>query len=124
MENLLLISLVVSVVGMSLLFLALAILYGLIYLMTTVLRDPEEARSDGFSRPIATEVATTNETGERDLALRAAAVAVALARAGQELSPIGAPPPAEAGDSGSGSRWWALHHSRQLAGGRIARRPQ
>ena len=100
MENLLLDSLLVTVVGMTLLFIALAILYGLMYLMTAVLRDPAPAADESAAEPAA---------GDRTAVLQAAAIAVALTRAQQEA--LGAPP---VEGEGGGSRWWLLHHIRRL----------
>jgi hypothetical protein len=96
MENPLAISLIVSSIGLLLLFLALALLYGLMYLMTTVIKDPPTA-----------PVGLPEE--HREVMLRAAAIAVALARADQELRPAGTPAADEIV-----SPWWALHHQRQL----------
>ncbi len=104
MENLLVVSLLITVIGMTLLFIALAILYGMMYLMTAVLRDPAPAPTEAAEEPTGTEQ-------EQPAVLRAAAIAVALARAQQETP--GVPPVAETG-GGDGSRWWLLHHIRRL----------
>ncbi len=93
-------ALVVTGVGMLALFVALALLYGLMYLMTTFIKDP----------PVATVEPDEKETPPaQDDALRAALIAVALARAEQELDATSAPPLDE-----SPSAWRALHHQRQL----------
>ena len=111
MENGLVVSLAVSGLGMLLLFIALAILYGLMYLMTSVLRDPGAV-------PVHRGPEEQRVPGGTEAATRAAVIAVALARARQEPSPVGVP----AGSEGIGadaqclevSAWWALHHDRQL----------
>jgi len=85
---------------MLMLFLALAFLYGLMYLMTAFVKD----------RPKAQEQEPESRREEASIGKRrAAAIAVALARAEQERVAIGAP---EAGKQVSG--WRALHHQRQL----------
>ena len=103
MENGLVVSLAVSGLGMLLLFIALVILYGLMYLMTSVLRDPGAA-------PVRARPEEQRVPGGKEAAIRAAVIAVALARARQEPSPVGVPP----GGEGEVSAWWALHHDRQL----------
>ncbi len=111
MENLFVVSLVVSGLGMLLLFLALAILYGLIYLMTTVLRDPSAA-------PVHAGSEEQTVRGGKEATYRAAAIAVALACARQEPSPIGMPAASEGTGADAqrleASAWWTLHHDRQL----------
>jgi Na+-transporting methylmalonyl-CoA/oxaloacetate decarboxylase gamma subunit len=101
------ISLVVSGVGMLMLFLALAILYGLMYLMTALIKDRPEAGTGGQGGRGAEE----QEAGSRKR--QAAVIGVALARAEQELSPIGALR-VEGAEDGI-SAWRMLHHQRQLA---------
>jgi Na+-transporting methylmalonyl-CoA/oxaloacetate decarboxylase gamma subunit len=92
MNDPIVIALVVSGIGMLTLFLALAFLYGLMYLMTALIQDrPQE-----------------QEAGSRKW--RAAAIAVALACAEQDLSPAGA-----LETESATSAWRALHHQRQLA---------
>jgi len=108
MDNPVTISLVVSGIGMLMLFVALTILYGLMYLMTwaTTDRTPEEGVGEG-------EVEGVGEYGGVGVGVeewRAAVIAVALARAEQEQSVVGA---VEAGEAVSA--WRALHHQRQLA---------
>ncbi|MEJ2732953.1 MAG: hypothetical protein P8189_05165 [Anaerolineae bacterium] len=111
MENGLVVSLAVSGLGMLLLFTALALLYGLMYLMTSVLKDPGAA-------PVHAGPGEQSVPERKEAATRAAVIAVALARARQEPSPFGVP--AEGEGMGAGeqrlevSTWWALHHDRQL----------
>lgn len=107
MDNLLVHTLVVSALGMFLLFLALAFLYGLMYLMTTVLRDAPSAQA----QPAVEE---QQGSEDREAKLRAAVVAVVLARARREARPVAALPEGKAAPSAPTSPWWALHHGRQL----------
>lgn len=115
MDDPIVISLVVSGIGMLMLFLALVFLYVLMYLMTWItniqalIKDRPAAVADGQR---------DKGTGEqRAMRWRAAVIAVALARAEQELGAIGAP---EA--EGTSSPWRALHHQRQLTLNRPTRR--
>ncbi len=100
MDNPVIISLVISGIGMLMLFVALTILYGLMYLLiwATTERAPEESVGEVECGSVGVE--------ER----RAAVIAVALARAEQEQSVVGA---VETGEAVSA--WRALHHQRQLA---------
>ncbi len=102
MDNPVTISLVVSGVGMLMLFLALALLYGLMYLMTALIKDRPEA---GGKRQKA-------GSGKR----RAAVIAVALARAEQERVIPPSVPPIGGEERGGGkvSAWRTLHQQRQL----------
>jgi Na+-transporting methylmalonyl-CoA/oxaloacetate decarboxylase gamma subunit len=95
-------SLIVTGIGMLMLSLALTFLYGLMYLMTAVLKDrpPRRGPAAGVEKP--------DEPGREDR-LRAAAIAVALARAELERGAAGAPAAGE-----TVSAWWAFHHQRQL----------
>ncbi|HEY72352.1 MAG: hypothetical protein DRJ03_04295 [Chloroflexi bacterium] len=111
MENPLVISLIVSGIGMLMLFLALAFLYVLMYLMTTFLNDrqPETgAQETGGGKQ-------ETRSGMR----RAAAIAVALARAEQEVSATGAPE-----ERGTINGWRMLHRQRQLTRNTPTRRTQ
>lgn len=95
---------------MLMLLLALAFLYGLMYLMTAFVKDrPEVQKQEWGDKREETSI------GKR----RAAAIAVALARAEQERVAIGAP---EAGKQISD--WLALHHQRQLTCNLPTRRVQ
>ena len=110
MDNLVVMALVVSAVGMFLLFVALAFLYGLMYLMTAVLKDPtpepaplaEESGIDAVDKAVVWRAAA------------AAAAVAALARAEHELRSARPSAPGETAEGGAASPWWALHHSRQL----------
>ena len=110
-------SLVVSGIGMLLLFLALALLCGLMYLMTALIKDRPEAEEQ---EPRGEKRGARSEERETRLkAQRAAAIAVALARAELEMSSSGAP---EAGEASDLSAWRAFHHQRQLTLNRSTRR--
>ena len=112
-------SLVVSGIGMLLLFAALAFLCGLMYLMTAFIKDrpeAEEQETEGEKQEVSSDSsprsAAKGEKRETGKAQRAAAIAVALARAELELGSISAPGADEAGDL---SAWRALHQQRQLS---------
>ena len=101
MENPLIVSLIVSGVGMVLLFIALGILYGLMYLMTAVIKDRP---ADVFTGEAIDEgTADTADEAKRI----AAVIGVALARAERETFAPSAPPE-------EASPWWTLHLQRQL----------
>lgn len=115
MDNPLVVSLIVTGIGMAMLFLALAILYGLMVLMTGVIRDRGAGSSDQGSGS-SDQGLGSREQGERGEAAggerarwRAGVIGVALARAEQELDAGGLPGPA-----GTASAWRALHQQRQL----------
>jgi Na+-transporting methylmalonyl-CoA/oxaloacetate decarboxylase gamma subunit len=119
LDDPLVISLVVSGIGMLLLFLALALLYGLMYLMTAVLREPgvQEAgdrRQEARGRGQEVE-GGRGEAGGRKW--RAAVIGVALARAGLEAGGIGGPGAEEVGGHRRVSGWRAFHQRRQLTSG-------
>lgn len=107
MDNPLTVSLSVAGIGMLMLFLALVFLYGLMYLMTALIKErPEAEKKVGM-----VEGKNEDEGVEEHKALRrwAALIAVALARVELNLSPLGAPRTEPAA-----SAWWALYHQRQL----------
>jgi Na+-transporting methylmalonyl-CoA/oxaloacetate decarboxylase gamma subunit len=106
-QNLIVTTLVVGVIGLLMLFLALLILYGLMYWMTSVLKAPlPEATFSAREEPSAPEESTA--------IYRAAAIVVALARARQGPGTASATRGGDAADTGSVSSWWVLHHDRQL----------
>jgi Na+-transporting methylmalonyl-CoA/oxaloacetate decarboxylase gamma subunit len=113
MENSLVVSLAVTGIGMLALFLALALLYGLMYGMTALIRERPKA-GDGERGSMG---GGEKEAAEEDGAMqrRAAAIAVALARAECELCATGLPGAEDSASPRAPSPWWALHHSRQLA---------
>jgi Na+-transporting methylmalonyl-CoA/oxaloacetate decarboxylase gamma subunit len=134
MDNPLVISLAVTGIGMLMLFLALAALCGLMYLMTwmTNIRAPieewPEAGAGEQGRRGAEEQKGKGAEAERVMRRKAAAIAVALARAERELGPsgspcpIGAPGAEESASPQHVSAWRALHHQRQLTRNLPARR--
>jgi Na+-transporting methylmalonyl-CoA/oxaloacetate decarboxylase gamma subunit len=115
MENPLIIVLMITVVGMGLLFLTLAFFYGLLAGMARGLRDRAAPPDQETAQPAAGagEEATSLEKAQ----WQAAAVAIALARARVQVPPRSGPTrPAEApGSAQVPSAWWSLHHQRRLA---------
>jgi Na+-transporting methylmalonyl-CoA/oxaloacetate decarboxylase gamma subunit len=115
LDNSLLTALIISLVGMTLLFLSLILFYGLLLLLAAVFKD----------RPatLPPQAAEAKDTGDRErhegqdeALIRAAIVAVALARAEAEVvtrpAVVVAPEGAAAGRPVSA--WWSLHHQRQI----------
>jgi Na+-transporting methylmalonyl-CoA/oxaloacetate decarboxylase gamma subunit len=103
MDNPVVIALVVSGVGMLLLFVALTLLYGLMYLMTwaTNATEPVKDQSEGIKDGKAAHTKR-----------RVALIAVSLARAEQDSGPVGV---SEAlGAEGPTANWQVFHHQRQL----------
>ena len=110
-------TLVITAIGMSLLFLSLVLFYGIISLLTAVTRErpaTPSGRTDG---------AEGQQDAPEDRALQAAAIAIALARAEAERRT------GFASDSvipTFGDRdvtpWWSLHHQHRLAENRKPRR--
>jgi hypothetical protein len=80
---------------------ALAFLCGLMYLMTALIKDGSEAEAEEQMSEGPNRLRVTRQ--------RAAAIAVALARAEQDLSASSPPRTPE-----RVSAWRALHHQRQL----------
>jgi Na+-transporting methylmalonyl-CoA/oxaloacetate decarboxylase gamma subunit len=119
-QNPLLTVLMITALGMGLLFLALTFFYGLLAGMARGLRDravpprqePAPASEDAGEEATSPAAARWQAAG-----LQAAAVAIALARARvQAPLPGGAAPQAEApGGPQAPSAWWSLHHQRRLA---------
>lgn len=125
MDNLVVVAVVVSVVGMFLLFVALVFLYGMMYLLTSVVKDRSPASATAVSaaapRP-APVLALDKDAAGRVAVLRAAAVAVALARAEGDGRPPGMTVGRGLAEGGPASPWWALHHGRQLVNRPSSRR--
>lgn len=123
MENPVATALVISLLGMPLLFLALTFFYGLLSLMTSTL----QGRLPG---PLPSDVEGGREDDGEGVSLRetealleAAAVAVAIARAEADHSPALGGRGVEVGTvSQPISAWWALHHQRQTMPGWRGRR--
>jgi Na+-transporting methylmalonyl-CoA/oxaloacetate decarboxylase gamma subunit len=123
MDDPLTISLVVTGIGMLMLFLALAVLYGLMVLMTRmtdirglIKERPEAETGEQESREAGSrkQEASSGEQEAKNGKRRAAVIGVALACAERELSEVGAPGAEEAASSWRVSPWRALHHQRQL----------
>jgi Na+-transporting methylmalonyl-CoA/oxaloacetate decarboxylase gamma subunit len=117
LENSLVTTLVITAIGMSLLFLSLVLFHGIISLLTAVTRE----RAATPSREGDGAVQQKGAWEER--ALQAAAIAIALARA----ESLGGPGRAyDSGSLASGDRevtlWWSLHHQHRLAETGKARR--
>jgi Na+-transporting methylmalonyl-CoA/oxaloacetate decarboxylase gamma subunit len=110
LENPLIIALVVTSIGMLMLFLSLAFLYGLMVLMTRLIKARPEATAEGPRGAGAEEQGGRVIGEQRAMRQRAAVIAVALARAEMELSPV-CPPDAEAGSS----PWQQYHRHRLLS---------
>ena len=109
MDQDLIAALVISAVGITLLFLALALFYGLLVLLAAVFKGQASAGVGG-PEPAGPE------PERADAMLQAAAIGVALARAEAEQPPsLDLIPSGEATASAhSVSPWWALHHQRQV----------
>ncbi|MBL7063596.1 MAG: hypothetical protein ISS49_05225 [Anaerolineae bacterium] len=114
MDNPIVISLVVSGIGMLMLFLALVFLYGLMYLMTALIKDrPGVEEKGSMGEGVCGSMGADKQ---RAMRWRAAVIGVALARVEQERV---VPPsvPSIGGEEGGGgvvSAWRVLHHQRQL----------
>jgi Na+-transporting methylmalonyl-CoA/oxaloacetate decarboxylase gamma subunit len=109
----------VTGIGMLVLFVALVFLYGLMYLMTEFTKDRIETGAGGKGGRGAKE--------QQEMRRRAAVIAVALARAEQDLGGYGRPEaPGVASPRhdapGRVSPWRAYHHQRQLARSLLKRR--
>ena len=106
MENPLTTSLVISAIGISLLFLSLVLFYGILSLLTAITRE----------RAKETERQESEEHGPEHRALQAAAIAIALARIDTALGPGSA---AQAAGASAGApdttSWWSVHHQQRLA---------
>jgi Na+-transporting methylmalonyl-CoA/oxaloacetate decarboxylase gamma subunit len=107
MENSLLTALAITAIGMTLLFLALALFYGLLSLMMSIFERRAKPKALETKEPI---------TAESGVLLRAAAVAVAMARAEAGQGDLTAPAPATGAETGREppSPWWLLHHQRNV----------
>jgi len=115
MDDPLAISLTVTGIGMLILFLALALLYGLMYLMTALLKERPGAQvQENGKAEEGSEQGSAEASDQSLLMRRAAVVAVALARTDAELSGPGAPEVQETAAPRRFSPWRALHYQRQL----------
>jgi Na+-transporting methylmalonyl-CoA/oxaloacetate decarboxylase gamma subunit len=113
LENPLTTSLVLTAIGMSLLFLSLVLFYGILSLLTAITR--ERAREAEQQEP--------EEHAPQQRALQAAAIAIALARIETAQGPGSA---SEAASASAGTydmtSWWSMHHQQRLAGEKRPRR--
>jgi hypothetical protein len=112
-------ALIISALGMPLLFLALAVFYGLLTLLASTIRD----RQSTPPQPVEGETAPA----EDEALLQAAAIAVAVARAGAEQTSSFARVEVGNGIEAASqplSPWWTLHHQRKMIRGRNLRRSQ
>ena len=113
MENPLTTSLVISAIGISLLFLSLVLFYGILSLLTAITRE----------RSKEAEQQEPEEHGPEHRALQAAAIAIALARIDTAQGPGSAAQPAGASAGTLDiTSWWSVHHQQQLAGEKRRRR--
>jgi len=106
-ENVLVIALIITAIGMTLLFLALTFFYGLLSLATRVFQD---------HAPDPGAVVEEENSDDREAALLAAALAVSLARAQGEKNAAMTGLPVMDSPSMLPSAWWTLHqhHNRNL----------
>jgi len=107
MEDPLAISLVVTGIGMLVLFLALLFLCGLMYLMTALIKDRPEVEEKGSMGEGGCGSVGADE--QRAMRRRVAVIGVALARAELELSSAGLPE-----IETSPSPWQQYHRQRLL----------
>jgi Na+-transporting methylmalonyl-CoA/oxaloacetate decarboxylase gamma subunit len=109
------IALIITAIGMTLLFLSLVLFYGMLSLLTAVIKDKPTPPAQ---RVVERDDGDTKEDRSRreESVLRAAAVAIALARAEMEqVSKFSAGiATGEASTRQPASLWWSLHHQRQL----------
>lgn len=112
MEDTLPTALGITVIGMTLLFLALGLFYGLLALLTRVVRDRNGA-DEGLAETLAVGTAAVTNDDAVATRLRAAAIAVALARAEAEAV-VRVVTEWEPGDTCTAGGWWAMHHGRRL----------
>lgn len=116
MDESLQVALAITVIGMTLLFLSLILFWGLITLLTAVVKDKPTTPTQQVTAEDSGK-ARERAGAEETATLRAAAVAVVLARA--EAEHRSGPAMAPVADGTSADRqispWWSLHHQRQLA---------
>ena len=117
MDNPLVTVLVISVIGMSLLFLSLVLFYGIISLLTAVTRDRSSIPS------ASTDSVEVQKDVPTDRVLRAALVAIALARAEAQKAGKARGSVSLASGDCDVTPWWSLHHQQRLTGKGEPRRP-
>lgn len=107
MDDTLLSALLITAIGMSLLFMTLAFFYGLLWLLTAIVRDrPGAGRQERAPAP--------DPEAERTPAFEAAAIAVALARARSGRKTATSTPVAGISPIVPTDPWWSLHHQRYV----------
>jgi Na+-transporting methylmalonyl-CoA/oxaloacetate decarboxylase gamma subunit len=106
MDDPLVTALSVTGIGMLVLFVALVFLYGLMYLLTEFTKDRTETEAE--------EKGGRGTDEQQEMRRRAAVIAVALARAEQELGAVSATAVHEVAAQRRVSPWRAHHHQRQL----------
>jgi hypothetical protein len=123
LNNSLLMALVISAVGMTLLFLSLVVFYGLLVLLTAIVKDGPMGVTRQKAKRMGSGAGEANDE-QKDALIQAAAVAIALARAeAEEGSSLGALViPKEAAADQPVSVWWSLYHHRQICGTPSGRR--
>ena len=111
MDNPLIVALAITVAGMGLLFLALAFFYGLLSLISSVVRDeaPPAPAVEAVDQPATSR---GSPPAGAELMLRAAAIAVALARAESDGRPAQSP----AGSAAEPLSPWSILHQGRRAG--------
>jgi Na+-transporting methylmalonyl-CoA/oxaloacetate decarboxylase gamma subunit len=121
LENPLAISLAVSGIGILMLFVTLAVLYLLIYLMTALIKDRAEPGAWAEDNGLPDSAGSGAGAAARSKRAKhlAAAAAVALARAELDLA---AGASQARGQATRASAWRALHHQRRLGRNHRARR--
>lgn len=114
MDNPVTIALIIAGIGMTLLFLSLALFYGLLVLLTRLF----PARQNGHTVPTAeTPEIHGDFAAEQPARLQVALVAVALARAEAELvlAKSHSATVNETAGSSEASPWWRLYHQHRVA---------
>lgn len=112
MEDSLTTSLLITAIGMTLLFLSLVLFYGILSLLTAITREkPPTASPEG-----------SKERTPQNRALQAAALAIILARLetaqGNGIQ-VGTATPSSEDEP---TPWWSLHHQQRLAAEKRFRR--
>lgn len=100
-------ALAITAIGMTLLFLSLAFFYGLLSLMASAIQDRQPGEDPGRAPEAIT-------SAEEAAPLRAAAIAVAMARAETDRLSLSAGSQALETPLPHPGPWWTLHHQRSL----------
>ena len=93
----------------------LLVFYGLMTLLAAVVKDKPSPTTQQAAGTEAV-IDRAEDDGQEETMLRAAAVAIVLARAeaGEGAGPPGLDAPGEAAAGQPVSPWWSLHHQRQI----------